>query len=773
MNETTLEREVAALKKVNRVLMERVENSVNSSGNDYSIFERNILLEKLVEERTRELELANKKLTVLLNEQKKTTEHLKHREVQQEIQRNVLTKLLHDTSISEENLINVLKTVASIIADTLDVHRAGIWQFSRETDELICLIQYDEKDIQETNTVLRISDFPEYFSTIKNTGTVIASDARKHPATAAFTESYFKPYEIFSLMDTGIIIEGRLQGVICVEQKKTIRTWHPDEESFLRTVSAIIGQVMLNIDRRQALEDLNYSNIQISKEQNFNQLLLDTSPALIVMLDSKAQILMVNKAMMNLMGLSQEELKDKNFFDHIINTTHDYSTEKLISTAEFSTKIQFEGSIRTASSSSIIVEWHFKSMNTGERILFIGAGIDITEKKTADIEKEKLQGQLHQAMKMEAVGRLAGGIAHDFNNLLTSITGNVEYALLDLSIEDPLTECLLEIKHSAESAADLTRQLLAFSRRQMIEPRVLDLNDLIFSLHRMLVRIIGEDVKLSTIQGENLDSVKIDPGQFEQILVNLAINARDAMPSGGNLIIETSNKYLDESYCAKHTGVTPGSYVMLAVSDTGSGISEEIKKHIFEPFFTTKPKGKGTGLGLATIYGIVSQSGGTIEVYSEIKKGTSFKIYFPAIMEKPEKIQRQGAIKALPGGKETILLVEDDKSVRDLAAKVIRKLGYHVLEACDGQNAFMVSQMYGGKIHLLFTDIIMPGMNGKQLGERMKKIIPDLKILYTSGYTENAIAHHGVIDQNINFLSKPYTPSSLAEKIRNTLDNQI
>jgi two-component system, cell cycle sensor histidine kinase and response regulator CckA len=395
---------------------------------------------------------------------------------------------------------------------------------------------------------------------------------------------------------------------------------------------------------------------------------------------------------------------------------------------------------------------------------------DVTERAKAEQEQRKLQEQLQQAMKMEAVGRLAGGVAHDFNNLLTSINGNVQLALLDLKPNDPLADTLREIGRAADSAADMTRQLLAFSRKQLIEPKVIDLNDLIGSMIKMLGRLIGEDIELRTRRNENLGMVKIDPGQFEQILVNLAINARDAMPDGGKLIIETANVELDEEYCQVHTYSKPGSYVMLAVSDTGFGMSAEIKSHIFEPFFTTKEQGKGTGLGLATIYGTVKQAFGNVEVYSEEGKGTTFKIYLPRVEEKPEKLDKEKRAIDIQGGKETILLVEDEDLVRSLAIRILKRLGYKVICVASSGDALIAAEQYSESIHLLFTDVIMPGMNGRQLAERITKLHPETKMLFSSGYTEDVIAHHGVIDENLHFIGKPYTPDTLAKAIRNTLD---
>jgi two-component system, cell cycle sensor histidine kinase and response regulator CckA len=395
--------------------------------------------------------------------------------------------------------------------------------------------------------------------------------------------------------------------------------------------------------------------------------------------------------------------------------------------------------------------------------------LDFTERESAEAEKSKLQEQLQQAMKMEAIGRLAGGIAHDFNNLLTSIVGNAELADMDACPDSALSEYLGEISKAAESAASLTRQLLAFSRRQVIEPRVLNLNALIERLTKMLKRIIGDDVMLGASLSADLGSVRVDPGQFEQVLVNLAVNARDAMPNGGQLVIETENVDLDEDYCAVHLQTPPGEYVLLSISDSGEGMSEEVQRRIFEPFFTTKPQGKGTGLGLATIFGIVKQTNGAVEVYSEIGLGSTFKIYLPRVDEAPQALESMRPAADIVGGSETILLAEDNASVLTVARAQLARLGYKVLFAGDGSMALEIAQSYQGRIDLLITDVVMPSMSGRELAARLVAIHPETKVLFTSGYAEDIIIYHGVLDRRLQFVSKPYSLRSLSTKIRAAL----
>ncbi len=389
-----------------------------------------------------------------------------------------------------------------------------------------------------------------------------------------------------------------------------------------------------------------------------------------------------------------------------------------------------------------------------------------------DVTRElQLEEQYHQAQKMEAMGRLSGGVAHDFNNLLVVIIGYSELLEGALSEFDPLRHYANEILKAGERAAGLTHQLLAFSRKQILQPKVLNLNDIVTNTEKMLRRLIGEDIDLLTTTDPQLGQVKIDPGQMEQIIVNLVINARDAMPQGGKIILETANVELDETYTQGHIGVQPGAYVLLAVSDTGAGMDAITQSRIFEPFFTTKEQGKGTGLGLSTVYGIVKQSNGDIQVYSEVGHGTTFKIYLPRLDQvQPDPTEQRSWLEQ-PGGTETILLVEDERNVRTLARQVLEQSGYTVLEAAYGDEALALYRQHRNSIHLLLTDVVMPGgMNGRELAMQLKAGHPKLKVLFMSGYTDDAIVHHGVLEADLLFMQKPFTPRTLLRKVRETLD---
>jgi PAS domain S-box-containing protein len=390
---------------------------------------------------------------------------------------------------------------------------------------------------------------------------------------------------------------------------------------------------------------------------------------------------------------------------------------------------------------------------------------------TTDItERRQLEDQLRQAGKMEAVGQLAGGVAHDFNNILTAILGYADLLNADLAADDRRREDVGEIRKAAQRAAALTRQLLAFSRKQVLEPRALDVNVLVDNMDKMLRPILGENVELRALPAADLHAVRADPNQVEQVILNLAINARDAMPKGGKLTIETSNVELDENYAARHPSVVPGHYVMLAVSDTGTGMDEATQARIFEPFFTTKDPGRGTGLGLATVYGIVKQSGGTIWVYSELGQGTTFKIYLPAVDAPAESLTQLAAPAQDLTGVETVLIVEDDEQLLHLADRALRARGYTVLAAERGAAALALARGHPGTIHLLLTDVTIPDMDGRTLAATLRAERREMRVLYMSGYADQAIVHHGVLNPDVAYLPKPFTTEAIARRVRGVLD---
>lgn len=548
----------------------------------------------------------------------------------------------------------------------------------------------------------------------------------------------------------------------------SLHSFHTVKVPILNEAGSVIGLCGIARDTTKHIENQK----ELQKEREKFRSLAENSTDYIIRFDNKARHIYVNPAAeksygvnSRILGKTHREIGVDEFLCHLweqfINKVFD--TGKVV---EEVVEFIHQGEKKW-------LDWRLipEYDSSGHIATVLAISRDITPLKHAESEKSLLEEQLRQSQKMEAIGKLAGGVAHDFNNLLTTITGNVSLARLETESGDAVNEMLDEISQASDRAADLTRQLLAFSRKQIIEPKVIQLNKMITGLHKMLVRIIGEDVKLETKPAKNLGNIKADPGQIEQIIVNLAVNARDAMPGGGKLVIETCNVELDEEYNNLHPYSANGDNVMLAVSDTGHGMDSETSRHIFDPFFTTKEKGQGTGLGLSTVYGIVKQHNGSIEVYSEPGNGTTFKIYFPQISEKADDTGKKNKQNKMPIGSETILVVEDEYVVRVMVSKVLNRLGYKIYSASSGKEAVEIYKSRKDEISLLLTDVIMPNMNGWELANRLHEITPDLKVLFTSGYTDNVIAQHGVLDEGVNFIGKPYSPVSIAQKVRHVLDD--
>jgi two-component system cell cycle sensor histidine kinase/response regulator CckA len=490
--------------------------------------------------------------------------------------------------------------------------------------------------------------------------------------------------------------------------------------------------------------------------------------------DTAGNFTFVNDSVSRILGYSKEELmgmNDRQYSDEENGRKLYQTFNKVYRTGEPAKGFDWEIIRKNGTKRFVEASVTLLKDSRGQPWGFRGIARDITERKRAEQEMATLQEQFRHSQRMEAIGRLAGGIAHDFNNLLTVIRGYSQLSLLELKEGDKVRENIEEVQRATQRATDLTRQLLAFGRRQIMDMKVLDLNMLLKDLDKMLRRVIGEDIQLVTLLPDDLGRVKTDPGQIEQVILNLAVNARDAMPHGGKLIIETRNVELDEGYARTRVGVTPGPYVMFSMTDTGCGMSLEVKEHIFEPFFTTKEKGKGTGLGLSTVYGIVKQSGGNIWAYSEPDKGATFKIYLPRVDEPLKEIKERVLSEEIPQGSETILAVEDEEKVRKLAVQILKRQGYTVLEASHGDEAMKVAKEHGRYgIHLLLTDVVMPGMSGSELAKSLGLLLPKMKVLYMSGYTDNAIVHHGVLEEGVNYIQKPFTVDALARKVREVLD---
>jgi two-component system cell cycle sensor histidine kinase/response regulator CckA len=513
----------------------------------------------------------------------------------------------------------------------------------------------------------------------------------------------------------------------------------------------------------------NLAKVTVSKNYVDNIIRSMINTLIVVSPDGK--IIRVNDATCKLLGYEEEELigqpaetifgGERSSKDSLMKTIF---TDGNVSNLEESYRAKNGDEFSVSFSASVMRDENNQIRGT------VCVAQDITERKRAEQEMAALQEQLRQSQKMEAIGKLAGGIAHDFNNLLTVIKGYNQLSLLELKKDDPLRANIEVVQKAAERAANLTRHILAFSRRQILEFKVFDLNHLVLNLDKMLRRVIGEDIELVTLLSEDLGKVKSDSGQIEQVFMNLAVNAKDAMPKGGKLTIETANVELDENYAQTHAGVTPGRYVMLAVSDTGVGMTPEVKEKIFEPFFTTKEMGKGTGLGLSTVYGIVKQSGGNIWVYSEPGHGTTLKVYLPRVDESVEELREKEVREEIPRGSETILVVENEEPVRKLAVRVLQGQGYRVLDASQGDDALLIFKQHQGPIHMMVTDMVMPGMNGLELAKCLESFNREIKVLYMSGYADNAIVRHNILESGMPYIQKPFTEDALRRKVREVLN---
>jgi PAS domain S-box-containing protein len=515
-------------------------------------------------------------------------------------------------------------------------------------------------------------------------------------------------------------------------------------------------------ERKQAEEALRQSEAT-------TRVIVESAIDCIISIDAEGRITEFNPAAVKTFGYAREAVIGQDLAEKIIppssRESHRQGLLRYRATGEGPVLgKRIELTAMRADGTEFPVELAINAVSEEGPTRFTASLRDLTERKL-------LEDQLRQAQKMEAIGQLAGGVAHDFNNLLTIILGYSDVLLGGEQLAtDPRGEMLGQIRKAAERAALLTRQLLAFSRKQLLEPRILNLNESVTEMEKMLRRLIGEDIQIRTVLGKELDRISADPGQIEQVVMNLVVNARDAMPSGGELCIETANAELDPAYAQSHAELKAGHYVMLAITDSGCGMDDATKARIFEPFFTTKEQGKGTGLGLATVYGIVKQSGAHIWVYSEPGQGASFKIYFPAVEHTNQQPRRSEGRNQPLRGNETILLVEDDEGVRALSRSILEMYGYIVLEASEPTEAIGICQSYEGTIDALLTDVVMPHMNGRRLSELLRPQRPEMKVLFMSGYTDDAVVRQGVLEAGVNFVQKPFTPTVLAGKVREVLD---
>ena len=529
-------------------------------------------------------------------------------------------------------------------------------------------------------------------------------------------------------------------------------------------LGGIIGYLLIGTDntaRKQAQAEQKQLDQRLRDQQFYTRSLIESNIDALMATDPAGIITDVNKQMEALTGCTRDELIGAPFKNYF--TDPERAEAGIMRVLSGSKVTDYELTVRARDGKETVVSFNATTFHDRDRKLLgvFAAARDVTEHK-------ELEERLRQSQKMDAIGRLAGGVAHDFNNLLTVINGYSDLLLITLDTRDPMREEITQILNAGKHAAELTQQLLAFSRRQVLQPKVLDLNHLVLDVEKMLRRLVGEDIEIVTVLSPQAELVMADPGQMTQVLMNLAVNARDAMPSSGHLVIETAHLDLDQNSVKEHPEVEPGPYVQLTISDSGIGMDEATKSHIFEPFFTTKKSEQSTGLGLATVYGIVKQAGGSIWVYSEPGKGTTFKVYLPQVNEGIPIQESKPEIESLRGD-ETILVVEDQADIRKLAQQILEGYGYQVLTAANGGEALLQAERHVGPIQLMLTDVVMPRMTGRELADRLKPLRPAMKVLYMSGYTDNVVVHRGIVDLGVAYLQKPFTPVGLAAKVREVL----
>ena len=554
-----------------------------------------------------------------------------------------------------------------------------------------------------------------------------------------------------------ILVTGSLNEETAVSYLKAGATDYILKDRLVRLGPAIL-EALERARERQALR----------RHERLVREIIDANPSLIFVKDWEGRFVLVNQATAEIYGTTVDGLvgkTDADFNPNAEEVAHFLRDDREVMA---SGRPKFVPEEPVTNPHTKQTRW-FQTIKLPlrlpgeEAVTMLGVATEITERKL-------LEEQLLQSQKMEAVGQLAGGVAHDFNNILTAIVGYSDLLAAELGDNAQQREDIEEIRKAARRAAALTRQLLSFSRKQVLEPRIVDVNGVVLNLDKMLRSLMSENIELATQLAEDLDAARVDPNQLEQVIMNLAINARDAMPDGGTVTIETANATLGEDYAAKHVSVIPGVYVMLAVTDTGCGMTEATKARIFEPFFTTKPAGRGTGLGLSTVYGIVKQSGGNIWLYSEPNKGTTFKIYLPAVDALPEDIGKAAPVEAERQGSGTVLVVEDDEQLRRLTHRALAAQGYEVLEADRGRSALDAARRHEGPIDLLVTDLVMPDTNGPKLAETLRAARPGLRVLFMSGYPEGAIVHHGMLEAGVAYLAKPFTTEAITRKVREVLE---
>jgi len=688
-----------------------------------------------------------------ITEHKRAEEKLRHRLVYEQMLSRISTM-----AVQHKDLEQFLNDSLTIMGETLDISRAYLFEYHHETDSLDNTVEWcaPEESPQKDNLQgLPSAASPWWMEELRDVGTICFSDIEDIPDEGA--KEILRPQGICSILVVPLFVAGRFYGFMGFDECRFHREWPEEDVELLLAISRIITGALY---KKQSEEEIERERQQLLS-------IFNSIEESIYISDPKTyEVLYVNPKLVSILqrdcvgGICHKEFQG-------LDEPCAFCTNDIILKHKpqphyweyYNQNLEKHFSIVDR-----IIDWP-----DGRRVRFEMA-TDITKRKQAEAEREKLQIQLLQSQKMESVGRLAGGVAHDFNNMLGVILGHVEFALEEAEKNQSLYSDLKEIQKAARRSADTTKQLLAFARKEIISPKQIDLNDTVESMLNMLRRLIGEDIDLVWQPAARLWPVKMDPSQIDQIFANLCVNARDAISGVGKLTIETGKQTFDEKYCSDHPGFIPGDFVLLAVSDNGCGMDKDTLNNLFEPFFTTKEVGKGTGLGLATIYGIVKQNNGFINVYSEPGQGSTFKIYLPRLIADEDADKTVREKKAAAGGTETILLVEDEPSILRMIKMMLKRKGYSVLSAATPAEAVEKAKNHSGAIDLLMTDVIMPEMHGQSLAEKITDIYPDIRLLFMSGYTADVIAHHGILDEGVAFIQKPFSMADLAEKLREVLE---
>lgn len=706
-------------------------------------------LERRVAKRTAELQLTNSALQTEVIEHKRAEEALR--------ERSKLANLEADVGIAQTRgglLAEILQSCSDAIVKHLGAAFARIWTLNEEEDVL---------ELQASSGMYTHLDGPHSRVPVGSLKIgLIASERQPHLTNQVVGDSrvgdqeWAKSEGMIAFAGYPLLVDGRVIGVVAMFAR------HQLSDLTLQALASVSNNMALGIERKRAEKTL-----RESEKRFFGA--FEHAPIGVALVSPNGRWLKVNRALCDLVGYSESELLTRTFQE----ITHPEDLEADLENV----RRMLAGEIRTYQMEkrylhgrghpvTVLLSVSLVRDTQDQPLYFIAQIQDVTDRK-------RLEGKLFQSQKMETVGKLAGGVAHEFNSILTAIIGQSELLLGDLPEGSPLAKNATEISQAAGRAGALTRQLLAYGRKQFLRPETLDLNRVIANMEGMFHHLMGGDVVTQIIPAPGLQAVRADAGQIEQVILNLTMNAADAMPNGGKFTLETSNISLDQESVERYPELRPGEYVMLAITDTGTGMSEEVKARAFEPFFSTKGIGEGTGLGLSTCYGIIKQSGGHISVYSEPARGSIFKIYLPQVEPAPKVALQRINSPDLPHGTETILLVEDDPALREMAATLLTRLGYTVHAAADGVEALNLKQQRGtGHIDLLFTDVVMPHMSGKELADRVRSLYPHTKILFTSAYTEHSIVDQGMLNKGVELLQKPFTPSALAQKLREVLDKQ-